>query len=137
MTFRFEMGIAMRTGNIALPSMRAIVLMLVFVLRVVVCLAQEQHQSNSRQDELLREFLKNYVGTRHEETKTTRYSAAFVDLCDDGKKEVIVYLSSDGWCGTGGCTMLILAAKGTSYRVVTKTYAASNPCVSHEIKWLA
>src|ERR1019366_6602930 len=51
----------------------------------------------------------------------TRYSSAFVDLKDDGTKEVIVYLSGRGWCGIGGCSMLILAPEGTSYRVVTKT----------------
>src|SRR5208282_1408183 len=60
-------------------------------------------------------------GIPTEETKATQYSAAFVDLKDHGAKEVIVYLSSDGWCGTGGCTMLILAPEDTSYRVVTKT----------------
>jgi hypothetical protein len=48
-------------------------------------------------------------------------------LRDDGTKEVIVYLSSDGWCGTGGCTMLILAPEGTSYRVVTKVPAVRLP----------
>jgi hypothetical protein len=69
----------------------------------------------------LTEFLQNYVGIPTEETKATQYSAAFVDLKDHGAKEVIVYLSSDGWCGTGGCTMLILAPEDTSYRVVTKT----------------
>jgi len=101
--------------------MRAAVLMLVFVLRVAVCLTQAQPQSNSGQDQRLKEFLRNYVGIPDEETKTTQYSIAFVDLRDDGTKEAIVYLSSDGWCGTGGCTMLILAPEATSYRVVTKT----------------
>jgi hypothetical protein len=73
------------------------------------------------------EFLQNYVGEPTEQTKTTRYSAAFVDLKDDGVKEVIVYLSSNYWCGTGGCTMLILAPEGTSYRVVTKTMVTRLP----------
>ena len=70
-------------------------------------------------------FLQNYVGTRDEETKKTEYAAVFVNLKDDGTKEVIVYLSS--WCGTGGCTMLILAPGGTSYRVVTKVPAVRLP----------
>jgi hypothetical protein len=72
----------------------------------------------------LTEFLQNYLGELYppfEQQGETRYCSAFVDLKDDGTKEVIVYLSGRGWCGTGGCNMLILAPEGTSYRVVTKT----------------
>jgi hypothetical protein len=75
----------------------------------------------------LAEFLQNYTGAHSAETKTIQYSAAFVELRDDGTKEVLVYLSSDGWCGTGGCTMLILAPEGASYRVVTKVPAVRLP----------
>lgn len=82
--------------------------------------------AQSKPDQLT-EFLQNYVGAPVGETKTTRYSAAFVDLRDDGTREVLVYLSLGGWCGTGGCTMLILAPEGTSYRVITKVPAARLP----------
>src|ERR1700758_2721131 len=75
----------------------------------------------------LTHFLQNYVGTPDKETKRTEYAAVFVNLKDDGTKETIVYLSSDGWCGTGGCTMLILAQEGTSYRVVTRVPAVRLP----------
>jgi len=77
--------------------------------------------------ERLTRFLQKYIGIPTEETKTTRYSAAFVDLRDDQTKDVLIYLSSDGWCGTGGCTMLILAPEGTFYRVVTKIPAVRLP----------
>jgi hypothetical protein len=81
----------------------------------------------SKADPRLKEFLQKYIGTSNAETKTTEYSAAFVDLKGDGAKEVIVYLSADGWCGTGGCTMLILAPEGVSYRVVTRIPAVRLP----------
>jgi hypothetical protein len=68
----------------------------------------------------LTEVLQKYIGTPDAETKTTEFAAAFVDLRDEGTREAIVYLSSNGWCGTGGCTMLILAPEGTSYRVISK-----------------
>jgi hypothetical protein len=42
-------------------------------------------------------------------------------------KEVIVYLSGRGWCGSGGCVMLILAPEGETYRVVTKTTVTRLP----------
>jgi hypothetical protein len=82
--------------------------------------------AQSRPDPL-KLFLQNYVGTPDAETKTTEYSVAFADLKDDGSKDAIVYLSSDGWCGTGGCTMLILTSEGASYRVVTKATVTRLP----------
>ena len=91
------------------------------------CVAQQPTQAGS-QNKLLRTFLRGYIGAAPtREKETTRYSAAFVDLRDDGTQEVIVYLSSDGWCGTGGCTVLILAPEGTSYRVVTRIPAVRLP----------
>ncbi len=115
----------MRRGCSAFNS--TAVLMLVFAFQVTWCFPQTPRQSGSGQDGRLREFLKTYVGVPTEETKTTRYSAAFVDLRGARTKEVIVFLSSNGWCGTGGCTMLILAPEGTSYRIVTKTVATRLP----------
>ena len=52
--------------------------------------------------------------------KTTRYLSASVDLNGDGMQEVIVYLIGGGWCGSGGCTTLILGPQDTSYKVITK-----------------
>ena len=90
------------------------------------CVAQQPEQVSSR-NEVLRKFLRDYVGASTPEREATRYSSAFVDLRDNGEQEAIVYLSSDGWCGTGGCTLLILAPESTSYRVVTKIPAVRLP----------
>lgn len=49
-----------------------------------------------------------------------RYTAAFVDLNGDGKPEAIVYLTSNDWCGSGGCTTLILVRDGDSWRLLTQ-----------------
>lgn len=68
----------------------------------------------------LTEALQKYLGTPDKDARRTRFSVSFVDLKEDGNKEAIVYLSSNGWCGTAGCTMLILAPQGTSFRVVSK-----------------
>jgi hypothetical protein len=89
------------------------------------CFAQpQQHQTSLGHDDALKKFLQEYLGEPYppfEQERATRYSAAFVDLKNDGAKEVIVYVSGRGWCGTGGCVMLILAPEGNSFRVVTKT----------------
>ena len=71
-------------------------------------------------------FLQDYADSNGG-TKTTEYTAVLVDLRDDGTKEAIVYLSSNGWCGTGGCTILILAPEGTSFSVVSKIPAVRLP----------
>ena len=51
----------------------------------------------------------------------------FVDLREDGKNEALVYLSSRNWCGTAGCTLLVLHSDGASYKLVTKLPAVRLP----------
>ncbi len=83
--------------------------------------AQAVHQPTPKEEENLRRGLQDYVGDPNSDgNKATRYFSAFVDLRDDGVDDAIVYLSDDGWCGSGGCTTLVLAPEGSSYRVVTR-----------------
>jgi len=76
----------------------------------------------------LKTFLRGYLAAPpRSEDKTTRYSAAFVDLNGDGTPEAIIHVTGRQWCGSGGCHMLILARKGSSYRVVTETTITRPP----------
>jgi hypothetical protein len=77
----------------------------------------------------LRKFLQAYDSEGDPNPdKTTYYFAAFVDLQDDGTQDVIVYFTeSNSWCGTGGCTTLILVPTGESYRVVSKIVTTRPP----------
>ncbi len=87
----------------------------------VSCLAQSASETHAEsQKDSLKNFLQSYVGPATEGAKTTRYSSALVDLGDDRTLQVIVYLTSGGWCGSGGCTMLVLDPKGSSYKVVAR-----------------
>jgi len=71
------------------------------------------------QQALLEAFLRQYVGPRDsDDNRSTRYESAFVDLTGHGAREAIVYLMGEEWCGSGGCTTLVLAPKGTSYKVL-------------------
>jgi hypothetical protein len=80
------------------------------------------------QEGSLRKFLQNYVGSpRFDEGKATRYFAAFVHLRDDNTRQAIVYLTNNGWCGSGGCTTLILEPQGSTYRVITKVMTTRPP----------
>jgi hypothetical protein len=98
------------------------------MLLATCCVAQAQHQPNSKQDESPKRFLQDYLAdSRSEDREPTRYSSAFVDLKDDGTQEVIVYITGSFWCGTGGCTTLILAPNSSSYNIVTKVFTTRSP----------
>ncbi|MCP9221497.1 hypothetical protein MKP08_01880 [Erythrobacter sp. LQ02-29] len=57
----------------------------------------------------------------------TRYRIAHADLNDDGSDETLIYAEDQGsdgdglFCGSGGCTLFVLAHDASNYRVVTKT----------------
>ncbi len=94
---------------------------------VTRCVAQTLQGLNSNQGETLTKFLQSYVGSRGNEDRTTRYVSASVDLRDDGAPEFVVYLTGRSWCGSGGCTMLILRPEGQSYKVFAKIMIVRSP----------
>ena len=99
-------------------------------LAIVLCvlLVPARARSTSGSEESLKKFLQKYDGNPTSTAeRTTRYAAAFVDLKDDGTQDVIVYLIGPRWCGSGGCSTLILAPQGESYRVITKTTVTQPP----------
>jgi len=114
------------TGNVLRSCTAAIAGAIFFCLAAAPSFAQSSGPAGSKQDESLKGFLQAYAGTS-DHGKTTRYSAAFVDLRGDKVQEAIVYLTSDGWCESGGCAMLILEPRDSSYRVVTKTTITQLP----------
>jgi hypothetical protein len=92
----------------------------------------EPHEATTRSSraevENLKKFLRKYEGRSvSDEERTTRYAAALVDLKDDGKQEAIVYFIGANWCGSGGCSCLILAPDGSSYDVITQTSVTQLP----------
>lgn len=90
------------------------------LLLMPVCLAQSQPNEKSN-EESLRIFLKDFLkipATDDGGSVSCRFS--FVDLNDDGKKEAIVYIMDKAWCGSGGCTTLVLAPRNASYAIITK-----------------
>ena len=116
----------MRNGFLELRSLTAAILAAVFL--AANCLAQTERRTNIAQEESLKRFLQKYLrDSVASDDKTVQYFPAFVDLKDDGTKEVIVYLTNGGWCGSGGCTTLVLAPQGSSYQVITKIMITRPP----------
>ncbi len=68
----------------------------------------------------LEAFLREYTNVPKLSRDGLGYTAAFIDLNGDGTSEALVRLSGNVWCGSGGCTSLVLSREGRSYRVISK-----------------
>ena len=75
----------------------------------------------------LKKFLQKTFGPQSPDGPPTRYVSAFVDLNSDGRQEAIVYLLGPDWCGSGGCTLFVLAPAGPSFKVITKMTVTNPP----------
>ncbi len=107
-------------SRIAMPKPFPHLLLVCLMLLILPSIAVAQDAVS------LKRFLQNYVGNPPADSdKGMRYLDAWVDLNGDGKKEVIVYLL--GWCGSGGCSTLILEPKDSSYTVVTEMTVTQLP----------
>jgi len=75
------------------------------------------------------EFLRGYVDrSPFGVDESTRFSAEHVP----GANLVVVYLSGNTWCGSGGCTLLILLPSRSSFELVGKVTGVSLPVKSLE-----
>lgn len=102
------------------PSLALTVLVLASAISGCL-LAQDDKESRLAISESLKPFLQGHLRQPGDDVdKTTRYLYAFVDLDGRGKKEVVVYVTGQRWCGSGGCTTLVLAPDDSSYRIVTR-----------------
>ncbi len=93
----------------------------VCVAAMMICLyGQTKPSSRDAQSVSLRRFMDGYF-TAHKvpKGKSTEYLFSFFDLNEDGTREALVYLNGERWCGSGGCTTLVLATQ-PFYRIVTK-----------------
>src|SRR5262245_59701953 len=98
----------------------AVAILALYMLPVAGGLLQPAVQNISPRVERLKRFLQGYERNPVSHAKrTTRYAAAFVHLDDDGKEEAIIYLIGPRWCGSGGCSLLILKPNGSSFKVIT------------------
>lgn len=61
------------------------------------------------------------------EQTSPEYKHAFVDLNNDGVGDAIVLLRGMGWCGSGGCTMLVLRGGDADYTVISRSTVTNEP----------
>lgn len=100
-------------------------LALVF-LGVVGCVyaSSTNTQGNPQVRVFLQKYMKRYPPILD---SGLRYSAAAVSLNGNSGGQYFVYLSSRWWCGSGGCTALLLEPQGTSFRVIDRFTLARLP----------
>lgn len=109
------------------PCFRAVAI-LTFCISLAGGPVQAAAQNSSAREENLKKFLQNYDGNPiSPDERTTRFAAVFVDLKDDGAEEAIVYLIGPRWCGSGGCSCLILVPDGSSFKIITKMTVTQPP----------
>jgi hypothetical protein len=87
---------------------------------------------NAAQSDSLREplktFLRNYLtlGGKVPPDTTTKITTVQVKA-EDEKSEEIVYVSGQGWCGSGGCMLLILEPSGSTFKILGKVTIVQLP----------
>lgn len=84
---------------------------------------------SNRPSEPLKAYLRNYLsrGGKIPSDPTTKITA-FSAKSNDGKtEEDIVYVSGQRWCGSGGCTMLILQPTKSAFKVLGRVTIVQLP----------
>lgn len=80
----------------------------------------QQASIAGHKNEEVKAYLRSYlnVGGKSAHDKATKVTIAVVNTNPRDAEEFIVYLSGGGWCGSGGCMMLVLKPTGSSFRVI-------------------
>ena len=55
------------------------------------------------------------------------YRRADTDLNGDGRSETFVYVTDPNYCGSGGCTIVVLSPQRRSYRIVLRSTVTQLP----------
>ena len=101
------------------------------VCSILLCGGSAQAQSSQPavHSTSLEQSVKHFLETwRNGFYRSDSYTAVFPDLNGDGNPEAIVYLTGDGWCGSGGCSMLVLTQNAQhSWRIVGNISVTHRP----------
>jgi hypothetical protein len=88
-----------------------------------------QAPSSSQDKSAVREFLLSWVRASPPsgQDSDTRFIAAFANLGGSRLPEAVIYLRGRAWCGSGGCTLLILRRSGRTWKVITPVTIVQPP----------
>jgi hypothetical protein len=97
---------------------------------------QHDNASSNRPSEALKSFIRNYLnlgpGVPQE---TMRITVVSVKTEAEAGEELVVYVSGEWWCGTSGCTMLIVEPFQSSFKVLGREPGVQLPiCLLHTME---
>lgn len=73
---------------------------------------------------ILRTYLRDQIGGTD---KTTRISVATIRDEKTRSEDIVVYVSGQMWCGSGGCRLLVLTPCGSEFRLIGSTTIVQLP----------
>lgn len=73
------------------------------------------------------EDIRSFLLGEYPDAGTIRYALAWKDLNGDGLDEAIVYLTGQYFCGSGGCSLLVLSKDGEGWRTVGDVSTTRTP----------
>jgi hypothetical protein len=85
--------------------------------------AQKEVRSAIQREAIVAALRKYAENSRFGPDRSTRYSAVAASKAG----LVVAYLQGSAWCGSGGCTLLILKPSGSSYKVYSKILLVHEP----------
>ncbi len=94
-------------------------LMFAVVLSLLAFLAPPDSSATdtSARQILLMQAVEAYVAPVGAPNEDVRLRTEWADLNDDGAQDALVYVESESWCGSGGCTVLVFEAITDSLEV--------------------
>ncbi|MBZ0115046.1 MAG: hypothetical protein K8J08_21475 [Thermoanaerobaculia bacterium] len=61
------------------------------------------------------------------EPSTSQYLHALTDLDSDGVDDLVVLMSSPGWCGSGGCTLMMFHGTQEGFELISDCSVVGDP----------
>lgn len=71
--------------------------------------------------------VRDYAARVGADTRTQEFRHALTDLDHDGVDDALVLLLGADWCGTGGCTLLVLQGGQNGFRLVSASSVTEEP----------
>lgn len=82
----------------------------------------------------LQQVLSDFLTEQGSNLTNTSYEVEYVDLNDNGRDDALVLLTSQNWCGSGGCTLLVFEGSTQGFEFVSRSTVVNKPIVVSETR---
>lgn len=94
-----------------------------------------QKLANESIDPALQKAIDSYIENAGIPTDASqRFLSESIDLNGDGILDALVLLTGSNWCGTGGCTLLVLQGTASEFRLVSSSSIIQTPLIVSETR---